>query len=547
MEAFNFFLERYHIEPLLLDILIILLSFGILSTLIFSYMKGRWNKKAVFYQILVIIMAFVSVGYFVVNPLKLNPRSIRFVSLTGSLSPLANFNSVAVLPIQNNLPNKEKDYLLAGLHDGIITELGKLGTIKTIGQTSTLQYAETTKSLKQIGKELDVKSILESSISVSGDGYIFRSRLIDSVTEEILWNDEYSTTIDEFPTLLDVISEIVAIKLDPESTENVRVQQQTNSKAYEEVLKGNYLLQKFSKEGLEESLIHFKKAIEIDSNYIEGYLGVAKSWLYMQQIAIVDPKIARPQIIKYSERAMSIDSTSWNSYILRGGIAFYIDYDYEKGIEMLQKSLEINPNNSDVRSGIAHLYMLVGDWDNAWKQIEYAKEIDPLNPQVIGFEMGLLAGSGKLLSAFKQSKLLAIIGPETIFNKINMVVLSRAFGEDEKAIEGMKNLYFEGTSNPKALNAFIDNEYSRTGDVNQTWLATLKYLETADYQKYLPPDAARVLYSFIPGYDDDLFFKYLEQMAKDRHPEIPYYALKDGSPLQDDPRYIKIMEDLGLW
>ena len=110
MEAFNFFLERYHLEPLLLDILILILLTGVFNTIVHSFFKGKWNKKAIILQILVCISGLISVGYFVVNPHRLNPRAVRFAALKSDISAFGNIESLAVLPIQNNLPNQEKNY-----------------------------------------------------------------------------------------------------------------------------------------------------------------------------------------------------------------------------------------------------------------------------------------------------------------------------------------------------------------------------------------------------------------------------------------------------
>ncbi len=548
MEAFNFFIEHYNLEPLLLDILIIFLVFGLFSSITFSFFKGRWNKKAVILQMVIGLLAIFSTGYFIMNPLKLNPRSLRFITLKNNKSPLRNLSSIAVLPIQNNLPNNQNDYLLAGLHDGIITELGKLNKLKTISRTSTLSYAESSKRLKQIGRELGVNSILESSLSPSSNGYVYRTRLLDTKTEELMWSSEFKIQVSELPKLFDEISQMVAIKLNPGAIEDVRVHEDINPEAYKEVLKGNYLLQKFSKKDLEQSIIHYKKAIELDSTNIEGYLGVAGSWIYMQQIGVVDPKIARPNIFYYGEKAVEIDPDHWLTLGYLSYKAFSIDYNYEKGIQLTKKSLELNPNNSANRSALAHLYMQVNEWEKAWEQMWYAKEIDPLNPQVLAFEAIMYMNENKYLSAVKLIEKLSLIDEESDFVKLTNVVKNRDLGNDKEAIESMKKLYLDATIDPVTLNKFIDREYEKTKDINLTWITLLRYLQKIDYQKYYPSNTARVLYSLIPpGYDDDLFFECLSQMANDRDPNMPYYARKDGNPLQKDPRYAKIMKNIKLW
>ena len=547
IEVVNFFIGHFNLEPLLLDMLIIFLVFGLLTNITFNTFKGRWNKKAIMLQVLIILAAFVTNVYYIMNPLDLNPRSLRLFSFSINKSPLQNLSSVAVLPIQNNLPNDENDYLLAGLHDGIITELGRLGNLKIISRTSTLSYAESTKSLKQIGTELDVNSILESSITPSDDWYVYRVRLLNSETEELIWSDEFRTTVSELPILINNVAKIIAITLNPDAVVDVNIHEEINPAAYIEILKGHYWIQKFTKDGVYKSISHFEKAIDLDSTNMEGYLGIASAWSVLQQLGFVSPKIARPKILEYGDKAVKIDSDHWQSYSYRGATAFLSNYDLQKGIQLFEKSIELNPNNSGDRALMAHFYMLVNDWDKAWEQIRYAKEIDPLNPTVIAFEAVMYVNDKKMLSAIKQIEILSLIDPNNLFVENINLIKNRDFGNDDEAIACMKRLYDDAVSDPIALNKFIDREYATTNDVNLTWLSVIRHLQEIDYLLYYPSHTARALMTSIPGYDDDLFFQCLGQMAEDRHPDIPYYARKDGHPLQDDPRYIKIMTDLGLW
>ena len=547
MELFNFSILKFNLDPLLLDVLIICLFFGLIISMSITYFKGRWNRRAIMVNSMAVVSAIISTGYFVINPLSITPSSLRIIPLTKSKSPLQNLSSIAVLPVQNNLPNKENEYLLAGLHDGIITELGKFGTLKTISRTSTLGYQGTNKSLKQIGLELDVNTILESSLSPDNEQYIYRVRLLDAKTEELLWTDEFKSNIEDLPRLYNELSQVIATKLNPGPVEDIRISKDIHPEAYQEILKGNFLLQKFSKKELEESIVHYKRAIELDSAGIDGYLGVAGSWIYMQQIGIVDPKIARPNIYHYGNKAVDIDPGHWKTLGHLSYRAFLCEYNFEEGIRFSEESLKLNPNNSATRSGLAHLYMLVGEWEKAWEQIRYAKSIDPLNPQVLAFEAIMFFNDNKLLSAIKNIEKLSLIDQSSLYVKMVNVGKNRDFGLEKKAIEYLKELYADATSDPVALNRFIDKEYEKTNDVNLTWLAVLYYFQQTDFQKYYPSRVAVVLTNFLQGYDDDLFFACLKQMAEDRDPNIPYYAMRKDSELQKDPRYTEIMQEVGLW
>ncbi len=547
MEAFNFFIERYGLEPLLLDILIIFLVFGVFCTITYSSFTGRWNRKALVIQIVIVVGSVISVGFFVSNPLKMNPRALRFIKIGNHENPLKNLESVAVLPIQSNLPTRENDYLLAGLHDGIITELGKLGTIKTISRTSMMQYAESPKALKKIGKELDVNCILESSLSPSSSEYVLRVRLLEANSEKLIWSDEYDVSIREMPRLFETVAQIIATKLDPKAIRNIRVHEEVDPQAYLEIIQGNILLQKFTAHELRTALMHFQRTIQIDSSNIEGYLGVAKAWIYLQQLGVVNPQEARPLIYEYFNYARKIEPDHWQIHYIDGAIKFFVEFDFEAGIQSTLESIRLNPNNSDVRSLLAHCYMITGKWDAAWEQMRYAKEIDPLNPQVIGFEFIMYSQQGKMLSAMKSMEFLGAIDPNNHFYRLFTFIKNRDFGDSDAAIKSLKQVNVDLTDE-KSLSNFIDETYAVTNDVSETWFNVVtEYNRNIDYQGYYPSMAVRTLYSFFQGINDELIFENLSKMAQDRHPDLPYYQIRDGTPLQEDPRYIKIMEDLGFW
>lgn len=546
MEASNFFIDRYDLEPLLLDVLIILIVFGAFITIIYKSFNGRWNKKAIVLQAFIVIGSLVFVGYFVTNPANINPRALRFIKIGHHQNPLEGLESVAVLPIQNNLPNSENDYLLAGLHDGIITELGTLGTLKTISRTTMLQYAKSTKTLKSIGKELGVNALLESSLSASNDEFILRFRLIEAKSEDLIWSDEFTTTISRMPSLSETISKIIAISLNPNMEESRTIDEEVNPKAYIEVVKGNTLLGTFQGPQLRESLTHFHKAIAIDSSHIEGYLGVARAWSFLQQMGAVDPKVARPIILKYGQLAKEIDPNHWQTHAYEGNTLYSIAYDFRGGIESYLKSLQLNPNNSEVRILLAHSYMNFGEWDKAWDEMRYAKEIDPLNPKVIGMEFIMYGSQGKFLSVMKSMKIMEAIDPDNFYFTMFSLITNRDLGNDEEAIQWLKK-FFGGDEHVGFFDEVIDQKYQETNNVNDAWYACVRRAIELDNGHYNSSWIARTLYSFIPGYDDDLFFKHFQILANDRHPDMPYYYRKDGNPLQDDPRFIKIMEDIGLW
>jgi tetratricopeptide (TPR) repeat protein len=290
---------------------------------------------------------------------------------------------------------------------------------------------------------------------------------VEAKSEDMIWTDEFKATTSEMPQLFETVSQVIATKLDPDMVENIRIHEEVNPEAYLEIVQGNIQLQKFTTDAIWKGLRHFEKTIQLDSTNLEGYLGVAKAWIYLQQLSVVNPREARPNIFKYMEIARGIDPDHWQFHLIDGIKKFYIDFDFEAGIESALKSIELNPNNSDCRSLLAHCYMIVGNWDAAWEQMRYAKEIDPLNPQVIGFEFLMFAQQGKMLSAVKSMRIQAAVDPENLFYKQFALAENMALGNDKEAIKWLK-LLFGDVTQPILLSKYIDETFAETKSVEDT-------------------------------------------------------------------------------
>ncbi|MEQ8924301.1 MAG: hypothetical protein RLO81_00735, partial [Fulvivirga sp.] len=124
--------------------------FGLPATIIFTSFKGLFNVKAIVLQVLNIIGASMLVLYFLSHPLSMNPGKLRVLKLYNDKSnDLSSLTSIMVLPFFNYLGDESQEYLLAGMHDGLITEMGKLNNIRTISKTSSLPYKNTNKPLNE--------------------------------------------------------------------------------------------------------------------------------------------------------------------------------------------------------------------------------------------------------------------------------------------------------------------------------------------------------------------------------------------------------------
>lgn len=548
IEVFNFVIEKYSLDPVLLDHFILITIFGLPAALIYSFFKGRFNKIAVGLQILNGIAMLSVLFYFLNNPLALNPGKLRLIKLyEGNSSALSSLNSLAVLPFSNNLGDVSQNFLLAGMHDGLISEIGQLGSIRIISSTSSLPYQNTNKSIQRIAKELNVDAIIETSLTRIDTLIQLRINLIKAFPNELLvWNHSYTASLKELPNLYKEVTKKVALKLNkvlrPEEEQKLKPKRVPNPGAYEASLRGAYYMGFLTKEGFELAEAQFKKAIEIDSLFAPGYGGLAGILASAKQMGYISDIEANPVLDSLVKKTYALDSL--DAFILMG-IASYLTwtrYDWEEAEEYFKKSIDINPNMAQSRAVYAHYLMIRNRWEEAWEQMEYAIELDPQNPWVIAFSAAMYFHDGKLLSAAKHSERLVKIAPN--HPMANVMLLSKYIFQkkyDLAIIELKKDV---GRTRVPHLETVIDNAY-KNGDFNEAVKSVATYLEDYSKEHFVAPNIIHSLYGMLNDTEKQL--EWMLKMYEVNDPNLPYFAIRNDTPIQKDPRYHLIMKEIGLW
>ncbi|MFY0654653.1 MAG: hypothetical protein JXQ96_21645 [Cyclobacteriaceae bacterium] len=548
IEVFNFVVDRYRLDPVLLDHLILIVIFGLPATLIFSFFEGRFNKTAIGLHAINAIGMIAVLFYFLTNPLALDPGKLRLIKLyEAKSSTLQSLNSIAVLPFSNNLGGDNQEYLLAGMHDGLISEIGQLGSIHIISRTSSLPYQNTNKSIKKIAKELNVDAIIETSLNRIDTVIELRINLINAFPDElVLWNHSYTTSLNELPNLYKEVTKNVALKINkallPQEEAKLEPARVPNPGAYEANLRGGYYMGFLTKKGFKLAESQFKRAIEIDSLFAPSYGGLAVILMSSKQMGYISGDEVNSVIDSLLLKSYAMDSLS--AFTLLGMAAHHTwkHYEWEEAEDFFKKSIEINPNLAATRSTFAHHLMILDRWDEAWEQMEYAMELDPLDPWVIGFSAMMYFMDGKFLSAGKQAERLIGVAPDHPI-AIEMLMGKYIFQKnyDLAIIELKKNV---GRTGAPDLDALIDNAY-KNGGFDKAVRSAAEYLEDYSKVNFVAPNIVHSLYKLLVDKEKQL--EWMMKMYEVRDGNLPYFAIRNNDPIQKDPRYEVIMKEIGLW
>jgi len=548
VEIFNFVIERYSLDPVLLDLFILVIIFGLLATLIYTFFKGRFNKIAAGLQILNGIGVVAILFYFLSNPLALNPGKLRLIKLyEKKSSALKSLNSLAVLPFSNNLGDDSQEYLLAGMHDGLINEIGQLGSIHIISRTTTLPYQNTDKSIQQIAKELDVDAIIEASLTRIDTVIELRINLISAFPDElVVWNHSYSTSLSELPNIYREVTKNVALKINkillPQEEQKLQPQRTPNPGAYEAYLRGSYYTGFLTPEGFELAKTQFEKAIEIDSLFAPGYGGLAQILGSQRQMGYVSGAEVNPILDSLAKITYDLDSL--DAFILMGLAAqqTWGKYEWVEAEKLFKKSIDINPNIAISRASYAHYLMIRNRWKEAWEQMDYAIELDPQNPWVIAFSAAMYFFDGKLLSAAKHSERLKKIAPD--HPMANMMLLRKYAALNKQKLATIELKKFVNRTGAPNLDIIIDKE-SNSGDFKSVVKSISTYLEEYSKEYFVSPSIIHKLHQILGDKEKQL--EWMLKMYEVNSPNLPYFAIRNDEPIQRDPTYIMIMREIELW
>ncbi|MCI0493759.1 protein kinase [candidate division KSB1 bacterium] len=259
--------------------------------------------------------------------------------------------SIAVLPFTNLNGSKEDEYFSDGITEDIIIQLTKIADLKVISRTSVMQYKSVNKNVRDIGRELDIATVLEGRVRRAGNQVRVVAQLIDTNNEELLWAETYDKEMTGiFAIQTDIAQQIaIALKAKLASPEKVQIEKQPtgNITAYDYYLKGREYYYRHNKEGYEMAGSYFAKALELDSTYALAYAGMADA---CAQTELLDSAIT------LSRRAISIDSSLPEAYKALG-LAYFNKGWLRKSLAANLHALELNSNHSSamVNVGWAHL------------------------------------------------------------------------------------------------------------------------------------------------------------------------------------------------
>jgi TolB-like protein len=302
--------------------------------------------------VLVVAVAFFAVDKFILDPAR-DARNIEAATEQGradALLKVLSDKSVAVLPFANRSTRDDDIYFVDGIHDDILTQLARIGSLVVTSRTSVERFRGTSLSMKDIGEALGVRAILEGGVQRSGDRVRINVQLIDAANDDHLWAETYVrelTAANIFGVQADIataVAEALRAALLPEEEQALAESPTESIQAYDLYLLGRFHWRKRTKEAIDIARGHFEQAIEQDPSYVLALSGLADSYTLLVDYGNMTGEEAYPLARQAIDQAMAIDdsvSEVWASL----GLLRRNQLRFGESEEAFVRALELDPNN----------------------------------------------------------------------------------------------------------------------------------------------------------------------------------------------------------
>jgi TolB-like protein/Tfp pilus assembly protein PilF len=461
---------------------------------------------------------------------------------------LTSKSMLAVLPFENMSGQKSQEYFSDGLTEEMITQLGRLNPerLGVIARTSAMQYKSTTRTVHQIGQELNVSHILEGSVRRARGRVRIAAQLIQVSDQTHLWTETYERSVSDILALQSDVAQSIArqiqIKLIPQERDRLVAPGSVSPEAYEAYLKGRYLWNQRTLATLEKSIKYFEKAIQIDPTYATAYAGIADSYLTLQDDGHLPTLMATAEAKRAAGEALRRDDTLADPHISLAH-AYFHEFNWPAAEREFRRGLELNPNYATAHFYFANYLLVMEQFQSALAEARWAQALDPVSlPAGSNTAMALYYG-GQYDQAIEQC--LQVLETDPKFAR-SYEDLGRAYWEKgmwEDAIKAFKKAV-TCSGHGSGYMASLAHAYAVAGRRKEA-LNLLKELSDLARTRYVSPFAFALVYTGMGKKDQA--FAWLDKAYQERSAALPFVKINPRlAPLRSDPHFHNLLLRLGL-
>lgn len=457
--------------------------------------------------------------------------------------------SLAVLPFVAINVDPDRDYIGDALHEETIASLGQIDPehLRVLGRTSMLGYKGTTKSLAQIGKELGVEYLVETSVVTEQARVRITPKLIRVRDQAQIWAEAYDAepvSMLEFQRDLGAqIAEQIRLQLSPDRIAAVARRHTSDADAYDLYLRGLYLWNQLKPETNRRAVEYYRRATTRDPNYALAWAGLALAYAGAPINADAPPRAMWPLARDAAERGIAADPRLAETQTAMGMVQFWLEWNWNRAAAAFQEAAKIDPSYPLAQRMLGIVASHQTRHAEARQSMDRLRRLEPLYAMNWALSAQVAFNATDYQGALEHARQSIVISPEFWIGRYHLAMAAERRGDQRLAIETLDHALASGPANSKlhALRGFVLATTDREIEARDV----IRTLEEVSRTQYVPPYAIALVHAGLR--DGDAALEWLERayQAHDVHlVALPTDAKWDR--LRHDARFAALIDRCGF-
>jgi len=520
---------------------LVIVGVGFFVTLVLAWYHGEKGRQRVSGPELVMVAALLVVAGVALSMLRGTRAETEPGALPGSVTTSDDRPSIAILPCDNFSPKAEDAFRADGIHEEILLQLQRISSIRSIGRTSVLQFAEDPPPVDEIAQALGVGFVGECSVLKDPDQTKIRVtfQLLDATGAQ-RWADRYDrdlTVADIYDIQGDIarrVASSVGAVLTPAEEDRLDSTPTDNLRAYDLYTQGRLLWWSRGPEALERAIGLFQAAIAEDSTFAKAWAGLAETYVILPELVGSSPGELLPLAREAIEAALALDPDLAEAHTASGYI-HALEWEWEAAEEDYLRAIELSPDYGTAHQWYAEMLAPSGRWEEAFEETRRAIELDPRSPAINSIMGTLLAYTRRPAEAIPWFERSIAIAPEFVPPLFGLAFSYQSMGAYEEAASWYRRYAMLPGFDLEAAQAFL----AALEDPVSRPRAIRRLRASEDHDR-----AAR--YLAVLG-DADGAIAALEQAFDEHARYLPWAnSIPDYDEIRGDPRFQDLVRRMGF-
>ncbi len=450
---------------------------------------------------------------------------------------------LAVLPFQNLSGDASQDYFSDGLTEELITQLGELNgnQLGVIARTSSMMYKHTMKDVGQIGRELGVDYVLESSVRRDGDQVRITVQLIRVKNQVHVWANSYDREMTHSIAVQEEVARAVAQRIRVKLADSEVAQRPLNPAANEAYLRGRYFWNQFTEDGFSQAASYFDQAVAADPKFASAYSGLSDSYAFLVITNVIPPREGWPRARDAAQRAVELDGALSDARLSLAHFRMHI-WEWKDSDLEFKKAIALDPSNATAHRWYAAYLVSLAKHQEALEEITQAHRLDPLSLANNAEVVRTLYYGRQYEQAVEQARKAELVDPE--FPRTHFW-LGRVYAQMGKYSEAIAEAEHAAPSPDSTLRVTeLAYACARAGKIAEA-RGLLRELQERSKRAYVPAYDLAVVHLALG--ENEAALEWLQRAYDEHDWGLIVLAVEPRlDPLRSDPRFQGLLRKVGL-